>query len=111
MSAPAAHEPRGEGVPAGSVAVGRRVRLPEGAGPPIVVYVNGIPQAAGADYVIERGHVVFAEPIVKERVSGARWLAMFLGLFGSYGRNETVDVEFRRGGKTELVSDAKVLAD
>ena len=110
MSRPVAPGPREEGVPAGSEAVGRLVRLPDGARPPIVVYVNGIPQTEGVDYVLERGHVVFSKPIVKERVSGARWLAMFLGLFGSYGRNETVDVEYRRGGRVELVSDAKVLA-
>jgi hypothetical protein len=35
---------------------------------------------------------------------------MTLGLFGSYGRNETVDVHFRRGGKVQVISDAKVLA-
>ena len=31
-----------------------------------------------------------------------------LGLFGSYGRNETVDVHFRHGGKMQVISDAKV---
>ena len=102
---------RAEDVPKGSVVVGRRVRLPQGAGPPIVVYVNGILQSEGTDYAVDRGHVVFSRPIVKEQVSGARWLAMFLGLFGSYGRNEIVDVEYRHGGRTELVSDAKILPD
>jgi hypothetical protein len=48
---------------------------------------------------------------VKERVSSGRWLAMTLGLFGSYGENETVDVHFRRGGSTQVISDAKVLED
>lgn len=99
-----------EEVPKGSVAAGRRVRLPTGAERPIAVYVNGVRQGEGSDYTIERGHVLFARPIVKEQVSGARWLAMFLGLFGSYGKNEVVDVEYRRGDRTELVSDAKILA-
>jgi hypothetical protein len=53
--------------------------------------------------------VVFAKPIVKEQVSGGRWLAMFLGLFGSYGKNEIVDVEYQQGGETKLISDAKIL--
>jgi hypothetical protein len=88
--------------------VGRLVRLPKGAGPPIRVYVNGIEQAEGSDYEIDRGHVVFSRAIVKERVSRGRWLAMLLGLFGSYHRNEVVDVEFRRAGKTELASDVQV---
>jgi hypothetical protein len=98
-----------EEIPKGSVAAGRRVRLPAGAVPPIVVYVNGVPQSEGRDYTVDRGHVLFPRPIVKEQVSGGRWLAMFLGLFGSYGKNEVVDVEYRRGGKTELVSDAEIL--
>lgn len=96
-------------VPKGSVAVGRRVRLPAGAEPPIVVYVNGVAQREGADYGLDRGHVVFSRQIIKEQVSGGRWLAMFLGLFGSYGRNEVVDVEYRRTGRTELASDVEVL--
>jgi hypothetical protein len=36
---------------------------------------------------------------------------MTLGLFGSYGRNETVDVHFRRAGKVQVISDAKVQED
>ena len=34
---------------------------------------------------------------------------MYLGLFGTYRKNETVDVEYRRGGKMQLVSDAEIL--
>jgi hypothetical protein len=67
-------------------------------------------QREGRDYRVDRGHVVFGRQIVKEQVSSGRWLAMFLGLFGSYGRNEVVDVEYRRRGRTELVSDAKILS-
>lgn len=98
-----------EGAPKGSVAAGTRVRLPPDAEPPINVYVNGVRQEEGRDYRVDRGHVVFPRQIVKEQVSGGRWLAMFLGLFGSYGKNEVVDVEYRRGGRTKLVSDAPIL--
>ena len=96
-------------IPKGSVGAGTRVRLPDDAEPPIAVYINGVRQQQGSDYRVERGHVVFPRQIVKEQVSGGRWLAMFLGLFGSYGKNEIVDVEYRRGGRTELVSDARIL--
>lgn len=98
-----------DGAPKGSVEAGTRVRLPAGAEPPIDVYVNGIRRNEGADYRIDRGHVVFTAPIVKEQVSGARWLAMLLGLFGSYGKNEVVDVQYRRRGETKLISDAAIL--
>lgn len=97
-------------IPKGSAAAGRRVRLPAGAEPPIAVYINGVLQAEGSDYTVDRGHILFPRPIVKEQVSGGRWLAMFLGLFGSYGRNEVVDVEYRSGGRTKLISDAQILA-
>ena len=49
-------------IPKGSVAVGRRVRLPRGAEPPIAVYVNGVQQTEGADYELRRGEVLFARP-------------------------------------------------
>ena len=98
-------------IPKGSVAIGRRVRLPRGAEPPIVVYVNGVEQTAGADYELRRGEIVFGHPIVKEQVGGMRWLAMLLGLFGTYRRHETVDVEYRLGGQVKLASDVEILRD
>jgi hypothetical protein len=94
-----------------SVAVGRRVRLPAGAERPVQVYINGREQSEGPDYAIRGQEIVFTRPIVKERVGRARWLAMFLGLFGSYGENETVDVHYRLGGSTKVLSDAKVVND
>ena len=93
----------------GSVEVGRRVRLPAGAERPIKVYVNGIEKAEGDDYTLHASEILFAKPIVKEQVSRGRWLAMFVGLFGSYGENEIVDLHFRRNGKTEVRSDVEVL--
>ena len=95
-------------IPKGSVAAGRRVRLPRGAEPPITVYVNGIEQAEGDDYELRRGEIVFSRPIVKEEVGRARWLAMLLGLFGTYRKHETVDVEYRLGGEVKLASDVAI---
>jgi hypothetical protein len=92
-----------------SVEAGRRVRLPSGAGRPIQVFINGLAQREGPDYTVHGHEIVFTRPLVKEKVSRSRWLAMTLGLFGSYGKNETVDVHFRRGGKTQVISDAKVV--
>jgi hypothetical protein len=92
------------------VEVGRRVRLPRGAEPPIRVYVNGVEQSEGSDFRIRRGEIVFERPIVKEgKVSGFRWLAMLLGLFGTYRKHETVDVEYRLAGEVKLYSDVEIL--
>jgi hypothetical protein len=94
-----------------SVEVGRRVRLPKGSGRPIQVFINGREQKEGPDYSVHGREIVFSRPLVKERLSRARWMAMLLGLFGSYGQNEAVDVHFRYGGKTQVITDAKILED
>lgn len=97
-----------EEIPKGSYAAGRRVPLPAGAGPPFAVFVNGVEQAEGEDYHVAAGEIVFHRQIVKEKVGGGRWLAMYLGLFGTYRKDETVDVQFTREGRTELASDLPV---
>ena len=94
-----------------SVEVGRRVRLPAGAERPIDVYLNGAEQREGSDYAIHGREIVFSRPLLKEKVGLGRWLAMTLGLFGSYGENHTVDVHFRVGDETRAISDAEVLPD
>jgi hypothetical protein len=98
-------------VPKGSYAAGRRVRLPRGAEEPIRVHVNGIEQTRGSDYEIRGGEVVFARPIIKETVTPGRWMAMYLGLFGTYRKNETVDVEYRLGGQTKRAADVEIIPD
>ena len=85
------------------------MRLPNGAERPIKVFVNGVEQEEGADFSIHGREILFSRPLMKEKVSRSRWLAMTLGLFGSYGRNETVDVHFRRAGRTQVVSDAEIV--
>ncbi|HEX6986613.1 MAG TPA: hypothetical protein VF170_14625 [Planctomycetaceae bacterium] len=102
---------RSEEIPKGSYAAGRRVRLPDGAEPPFTVFVNGIEQREGADYEVGDGEIVFNRQIVKEKVGTGRWLAMYLGLFGTYRKNETIDVQFHRGGRVELRSDLPVIPE
>lgn len=98
-------------IPKGSYAAGRRVKLPAGAEAPYTVFVNGIEQREGVDYRVSAGEIVFTRDIVKEEVGKGRWLAMYLGLFGTYRKNETVDLQFTRNGKVELVSDLTVSTD
>jgi hypothetical protein len=97
-----------EEVPKGSYAAGRRVKLPAGAGPPFTVFINGVEQREGEDYNVRAGEIVFTRPIVKERVGLGRWAAMYLGLFGTYRKNETVDLQYTRGGNVQLSSDLAV---
>jgi len=97
-------------IPKGSVAAGRRVRLPRGATPPIRVYVNGVEQTVGEDYRLGANEVVFSRPILKEeKLSGVRWLSMLVGVAGTYRKHETVDLEYTLRGETKLASDVEVL--
>lgn len=96
-------------IPKGSYAAGNRARLPAGAKEPIRVHVNGVEQNRGEVWDIRGGQVVFNRPIVKEHVSRGRWMAMYLGLFGSYRKNEQVDVEYHQGGRMKLAADVEIL--
>jgi hypothetical protein len=98
-------------IPKGSYAAGRRIRLPRGAAEPIRVHINGVEQVRGTDYEVRNGEIRFNRPIVKETVTPGRWMAMYLGLFGTYRKNESVDIEYQLGGQTKLLADAEILPD
>jgi hypothetical protein len=95
-------------IPKGSYAAGERVKLPGGAEPPFTVFINGVEQSKET-YRIEAAEILFGRPIVKEKVGTGRWLAMYLGLFGTYRKDETIDLQFSKGGKIELRSDLPVI--
>jgi hypothetical protein len=95
-------------IPKGSYAAGRRVKLPAGAEGPYSVFINGVEQREGIDYHLRAGEIVFTRDIIKEKVGTGRWLAMYLGLFGTYRKDETIDLQFQRDGKVELRSNLEV---
>ncbi|MEJ7876045.1 MAG: hypothetical protein WKF62_05230 [Solirubrobacterales bacterium] len=101
----------GDDIPKGSYAAGRRAKLPRGAREPIRVHINGVEQNRGEVWDVQGDEVVFTRQIVKEHVSQGRWLAMYLGLFGSYRKNEHVDVEYALDGKPKLAANIEILPD
>ena len=86
-----------------------RVRLPRGAEPPYRVFVNGVPQHEHADYVVRGRELHFSKPLEKERIGIGRWTAMFLGLFGTYGRNDSVDVQYRLAGRETVATGLDIM--
>lgn len=77
-----------------------RVKLPPHAGGPIEVYVNGIPQREGSDYVRRGDELVFRRPLAREgRLGFWRWLSLFLGVAGTYRQNDSVDVVYQAAGR------------
>ena len=86
-----------------------RVPLPAGAEPPIRVFVNGVPQEPGRDYELVGRELVFDRPLEKERLSKGRWTAIFFGLWGSYGKNDSVDVQYSRGGHEVVATGLEII--
>jgi hypothetical protein len=87
-----------------------RVPLPPAAKPPLRVFVNAVPQEEGRDYELGDGELLFSRPLMKERVGFWRWTAMFFALFGTYGRNDSVDVEYTVGGHKQVASALEIIA-
>jgi hypothetical protein len=86
-----------------------RVPLPRGAEPPYRVFVNGVPQTPGKDYDLVGHELHFRRPLEKERLGVGRWTAMFLGLFGSYGKNDSVDVQYRIGDRDTVATGLEII--
>ena len=84
-------------IPKGSYAAGRRVKLPTGAEAAVCrLHQRGPNRARTSSFNVRAGEIVFTRQLVKEEVGAGRWLAMYLGLFGTYRKDETVDLQFHR---------------
>ena len=74
------------------------------------MWVNGVAQEEGRDYRVCEGGLAFSKPLEKERIGAGRWLAIFLGLFGSYGKNDSVDVRYSLHGQRRLAVGLDIVA-
>jgi hypothetical protein len=89
-----------------------RVELPADVGGGFEVYLNGVPQEEGRDYRREGRSIVFERPLEREgRLGFWRWLSMFLGVAGTYRRNDTVDVVYERGGRRTVATGLPLRAE
>lgn len=87
-----------------------RVPLPKGAERPYRVFVNGVPQQEGRDYKVSQHQLLFEKPLEKEKIGVGSWTAMFLGLWGRYGKNDSVDVHYQLHGRTIVATRLDILA-
>jgi hypothetical protein len=83
---------------------GTRVRLPADVQRPFEVYVNGVQQREGPDFVVREGALLFERELVHEKVGAGRWTSMVLGIAGSYGKDDSVDVVYRVGGENRVAA-------
>ena len=88
-----------------------RVPLPRGAEPPYRVFVSGVPQEEGRDYEVRGRELHFSKPLKKEgRLGFWRWTLMFFSIAGTYGRNDSVDVEYSLGGARQVAVGLDILS-
>jgi hypothetical protein len=77
-----------------------RVRLPADVVRPFEVFVNGVLQREGADYVVRDANLLFERPMKEEgRLGLIRWASITLGIAGSYKQNDSVDIAYERNGQ------------
>jgi hypothetical protein len=81
------------------------VDLPPAVTGEFEVYVNGVPQERGRDYRVDGRTLVFERQLAEEgRLGFWRWTSIFLGVAGTYRRNDSVDVVYRAGGRRVVAS-------
>lgn len=86
------------------------VPLPANAREPFEVYVNGVLQQPEVDYTVEGRHLCFSKPLAHEGKLGFwRWASMFLGIAGTYRRNDTVDVAYEIAGRKVVATGLMAL--
>jgi hypothetical protein len=82
-----------------------RVRLPPGVRAPFEVYVNGVRQTEGTDYVVERGALRFDRELAQEgRLGFWRWAIGAIGI-GTYRPDHSVDVRYETPDGRPMVAE------
>jgi hypothetical protein len=86
------------------------VPLPAEITEPFEVFVNGVPQERGRDFDVVGSALVFARPLAREgRLGFLRWASMFLGIAGTYRKNDSVDVVYSAGGQRRVAAGLPIV--
>jgi hypothetical protein len=82
-------------------------RLPPQVQRPFEVYISGVPQVEGTDYVVEGRALVFERELRKDKISGWRW---FLGAWGvgTYRQNDSIDVRYTLKGRPMVAEGLEI---
>ena len=89
-----------------------RVTLPRGVGSSYEVYVNGVRQQHGVDFVRDGGELLFRRSLAKEGKLGFwRWISLFLGIAGTYRQNDSVDVVYDIDGRRVVATGLPITPD
>lgn len=87
------------------------VHLPAQVRPPFRVFISGVPQEVGKDYVVEDGRLVFpGRELRKDRISGWRWLLGAWGV-GTYRQDDSVDVQYEVDGRPRVAEALPIVIE
>jgi hypothetical protein len=79
---------------------GTRVQLPPGVEGGYEVYVNGVRQREGPDFVRDGEAIVFGRRLAHEgRLGFWRWTSLFFGIAGTYRKHDSVDIVYEADGR------------
>jgi hypothetical protein len=82
-----------------------QVDLPPEVGESFDVFVNGVAQQRGVDFDQVGRALVFRRQLAGEgRLGFWRWLSLFLGVAGTYRKDDTVDVVYTGDGRRTVVT-------
>jgi len=68
------------------------------------VYVNGVPQREGADYMVKGRTIMFERELRKDKISKRRWLLGAWGV-GTYKQDDSVDVRYEAADGSPRVAE------
>jgi hypothetical protein len=79
---------------------GTKVQLPQRVEGGFEVYVNGVRQREGSDFVRAGDSLVFGRKLAHEgRLGFWRWTSLFFGIAGTYRKNDSVDIVYEADGR------------
>jgi hypothetical protein len=86
------------------------VPLPSAVQEPFEVFVNGVRQERGQDYEVRGRELLFDKALAKEgRLGPIRWLSIFLGIAGTYRKNDSVDVVYESAGQRRVAAALPII--
>lgn len=73
------------------------------------MYVNGVLQAEGSDYLVRDGALLFDRQLKEEgRLGAMRWLSIVFGIAGTYRQNDSIDVVYESDGRRVVAAKLPV---
>jgi hypothetical protein len=82
-----------------------RIDLPPHVEEPYEVFVNGVPQERGRDFDVVGRTLVFRTALAREgRLGFWRWASLFLGVAGTYRKNDSVDIVHQSAGRRTVTT-------